>query len=262
MITELTLAALVLAFAAGVATFASPCCLPLMPAYLSYMLGTGVEGRADRRRALLHGLAFVLGFSVVFVTFWASIGAVGYVLADHARLLRQLGGAVLIFMGLHVAGVIQIPLLWRDLRPMATMGAGGGGGILGGATVAGGALVGSGPGASSVPGYGRSALFGTMFAAGWSPCIGPILGGILGLATVSASVTQGTVLLIAYTAGLALPFLAVAVGAGWVARHLRWVGRHHRAISYVTATMLIGIGVLMITDSLSSLAAWSTPFGL
>ena len=257
MITELTLAALALAFVAGIATFASPCCLPLVPAYLAYMLGTGVEGRTDRRRAFLPGLAFVLGFSVVFVTFWASIGAIVYLLADHARLLRQLGGAVLIFIGLHVAGVIQIPLLWRDLRPMATMGV---------TSSAAGATLGRGPipaaGSAGTPSYGRSALFGTMFAAGWSPCIGPILGGILGLATVSASVGQGTVLLLAYAAGLALPFLGVAVGAGWVARHLRWGGRHHRAISYLTGAMLIGIGVLMITDSLSSLAAWSTPFGL
>ncbi len=112
------------------------------------------------------------------------------------------------------------------------------------------------------PSYGRSALFGTLFAAGWSPCIGPILGGIIGLASVSASVGEGTVLLLAYAAGLAVPFLAVALGAGWVSAHLGVVTRHHRAVSLATGGMLIVIGVLMITNLLSRLATLSSPLGL
>jgi cytochrome c-type biogenesis protein len=112
------------------------------------------------------------------------------------------------------------------------------------------------------PSYGRSFLFGLLFAAGWSPCIGPILGGILGLATASASVATGTVLLIAYAAGLAVPFLAVALGASWVSRRLSWVGRHHHAVSMVTGALLVAIGVLMLTNTLGRLASLGSPFGL
>jgi cytochrome c-type biogenesis protein len=112
-----------------------------------------------------------------------------------------------------------------------------------------------------VPGYGRSLLFGVVFAAGWSPCIGPILGGILGLATTTQSVAQGTVLLLAYAAGLAVPFLAVAMGATWLARRLGCFGRHHRAVSLVSGAMLVGLGVLMITNLLARLAALSAPLG-
>ena len=112
------------------------------------------------------------------------------------------------------------------------------------------------------PGYPRSFLFGLLFAAGWSPCIGPILGGILGLATATSSVLQGTVLLVAYAAGLAIPFLAVALGASWVARRLTVVGRHHHAVSMITGLLLVAVGVLMLTNMLGRLATLGSPFGL
>lgn len=248
---------LLVAFLAGVVSFASPCCLPLVPAYVGYMVGA--TGAADRRRSLFHGLAFVTGFTVVFVAFWASIGAIGYALADNAKYLRQAGGIVLIVLGLQVAGVINLRALWRDTRPMPAFN----GAMSGGGTM----TLGGGPGASTTgmglhaPGYGRSLLFGVVFAAGWSPCIGPILGGIIGLASTTGSVAQGTVLLLAYAAGLAVPFLAVALGATWLARELGWVGRHHRAVSLVSGAMLIGLGFLMVTNLLARLAALSAPFG-
>lgn len=278
---------LFVAFLGGVVSFASPCCLPLVPAYIGYMVGA--TGATDRRRSLFHGLAFVTGFTLVFVAFWASIGAIGYALADNAKYLRQLGGAVLIVLGLQVAGVINLRALWRDTRPMPAFGgalaggamAGGGlrgaggtitsramagGGTMTSAAMAGGGTLtlGGGPGAGMRlrgPGYGRSLLFGVVFAAGWSPCIGPILGGIIGLASTTGSVAQGTVLLLAYAAGLALPFLAVAMGATWVARRLGWVGRHHRAVSLVSGAMLIGLGILMVTNLLARLAALTAPLG-
>jgi cytochrome c-type biogenesis protein len=251
---------LAIAFTGGVVSFASPCCLPLVPAYLSYMVGATGEGTAGRRPALLHGLMFTLGFSLVFVAFWASIGAIGYVLADHKRELNMAGGALLVFLGLQVAGVINVRALWRDTRAMPTMG---------GALVMAGGSAGGGTGGMSAvaagtsrPGYGRSLLFGTLFAAGWSPCIGPILGGILGLATATSSVVQGTVLLVAYAAGLAVPFLAVALGASWVSQRLTWVGRHHHAVSTVTGLLLVTVGVLMLTNMLGRLATFGSPFGL
>lgn len=251
--------AIAVAFAAGVVSFASPCCLPLVPAYLGYMVGA--TGAADRRRSLLHGLAFVAGFTVVFVAFWASLGAIGYLLADNARWLHVAGGTVLIVMGLQVAGVINLRALWRDTRPLPAMGAAGGGMATGGMAAGGTATVALGGPTVGTPGYGRSALLGIAFAAGWSPCIGPILGGIIGLASTTTGVAAGTVLLLAYAAGLAVPFLAVALGATWVAARLGWVTRHHHAVSLVSGALLVVLGVLMITNLLSRLAAFSTPFG-
>lgn len=246
-----------LAFMGGVVSFASPCCLPLVPAYLSYMLGATGEGTTGRRPALFHGLSFVLGFSLVFVAFYAAIGALGAVL--DRRLMATVGGAILVFLGLQVAGVINVRALWRDTRAMPSMG--------GGLVMAGGNGNGSVGGFGAVtagerPGYPRSFVFGLLFAAGWSPCIGPILGGILGLATVSSSAAAGTVLLVAYAAGLALPFLAVALGASWVSRRLQVVGRHHRAVELVTGGLLVVLGLLMITNTLGRLASLGTPFGL
>lgn len=245
-----------IAFVGGVVSFASPCCLPLVPAYVSYMVGATGEGTAGRRPAALHGLSFVLGFSLVFVAFWALIGTLGVFL--DRRILNMVGGALLVVLGLQVAGLINIRALWRDTRAMPAMG----GGTMGGGLV----MVGAGGPATAVagdrPGYGRSFLFGLLFAAGWSPCIGPILGGILGLATVSASVATGTALLIAYAAGLAVPFLAVAMGASWVATKLSWVGRHHVAVNAVTGLLLVVLGVLMLTNMLGQLARFTSPLGL
>ena len=275
---------LVVAFLAGVVSFASPCCLPLVPAYIGYMVGA--TGAADRRRSFFHGLAFVTGFTLVFVAFWASIGAIGYALADNAKYLRMFGGAVLIVLGLQVAGVINLRALWRDTRPLPAFGggafgggssamvggnaafggnaamAGGGTSTMSGGTMTLGAGGGFGAGtAAGTPAYGRSLLFGVVFAAGWSPCIGPILGGIVGLASTTESLAQGTVLLLAYAAGLAVPFLAVAMGATWVARRLGWVGRHHHAVSLVSGAMLVVLGVLMVTNLLARLAAFTAPLG-
>jgi cytochrome c-type biogenesis protein len=243
-----------LAFVGGVASFASPCCLPLVPAYISYMVGATGDGTSGRRPAFLHGLAFVAGFSLVFVAFWALLGAVGAIL--DRRVLNVAGGALLVFLGLQVAGVINVRALWRDTRAMPSTG--------GGLVMAGGGFGGSiaGGSAGRAPAYPRSFLFGLLFAAGWSPCIGPILGGILGLATASSSIAQGTVLLVAYAAGLAIPFLAVALGASWVSRRLTWFGRHHQAVNLVTGGLLVLLGVLMVTNLLGRLAALGSPLGL
>jgi cytochrome c-type biogenesis protein len=250
--TGISAVALLIAFGGGIISFASPCCLPLIPAYVSYMVGTTGDtaraaGRPDRRPALIHGLSFVLGFSLVFVAFWASIGTIGYLLAGNAKILRQLGGGLLIFLGLQTAGVINVRLLWSDMRALPAMtGIGGGGGVQ----------------LARTPSYGRSAAFGALFAAGWSPCIGPILGGIIGLASATASVGAGTALLVAYAAGLAVPFMAVALGADVVAQRLGWIGRHHQVVSLVTGLLLVAIGILMVTNLLSRLAQVTSPLGL
>jgi len=229
-----------LAFLAGIVSFASPCCLPLVPGYVSYMVATNPDGsEAPRRVALLHALAFVTGFTVVFIAIWASVGVVGYLFRDYLGLLRQLGGAVLVFMGLHVAGVISVSSLYREARlPIGPNRA-----VQDGAQEQ-----------RSERGYGRSAMLGVIFSAGWTPCIGPILGGIIGLASVSSSVAQGTLLLLVYAVGLGIPFVLVALGATAVSERLGWFRRHQGMVSAVTGAMLVAIGFLMITNTFARLS--------
>jgi cytochrome c-type biogenesis protein len=246
----MTILTILLAFLAGIVSFASPCCLPLVPAYLSYMVGTTPpDSPRARRVAFHHSLAFVLGFTIVFVALWASVGLVGYLLRDYVGILRQVGGAILIVMGLHVAGLIRISALYRQV------------------SVPTGRLIGksaTGDGTVKVlaPNYGRSTLIGMAFAAGWTPCVGPILGGIIGLASLSASVGQGTVLLIAYALGLGVPFILVAVGATAANRRLAWFRRHEAGISLVTGSMLILVGFLMITNLFIKLSGFLPTFGI
>ena len=239
---------ILIAFLGGMVSFASPCCLPLVPAYVGYMVGSQPEdGTVLRRAAFSQALAFVLGFSAVFIVLWASVGLIGYVLRDYAGLLRQVGGAILVFMGLHVAGVINVTALYREVHlPIGPIG---------------GVSIGFGHAAPSTPSYQRSALLGVVFAAGWTPCIGPILGGIIGLSSVSASVAEGTLLLIAYATGLAIPFILVAVGAASVSDRLGWLRVHHTAVSAVTGAMLVLVGCLMITNQFARLSSLLAPLG-
>jgi len=245
------------AFLAGIVSFASPCLLPLVPGYVSYMVAISPDrSAASRRLAFFHALAFVVGFSVVFIALWGSVGLIGYLFRDYVGLMRQLGGAVLVFMGLHVAGVISVSALYRERR--LPMGAAAGNGSV--SVPVGGA--GSGGAAASAPGYGRSALLGVVFAAGWTPCIGPILGGIIGLASVSASVAQGTALLLVYALGLGIPFILVALGVTAVSDRLGWLRRHDAAVSIVTGAMLVGIGFLMITNTFGRLSGALSLIGI
>ena len=246
----MTIVSIAVAFLAGIVSFASPCCLPLVPVYVTYMVGTTPPGSPTARRvAFKQALAFVLGFTVVFVALWASVGLIGYLLRDYVEILRQVGGAVLIVMGLHVAGVIRISALYRQV------------------TVPTGRLVGksaTGDGTVMVlaPSYVRSSLLGVAFAAGWTPCVGPILGGIIGLASLNSSVGQGTVLLIVYAMGLGIPFILVAVGATAANQRLVWFRKHEAGVSLVTGAMLILVGFLMITNLFVKLSGVLPQFGI
>lgn len=245
-----------LAVLAGVVSFASPCFLPIVPVFVGYLVGStpSDSGRA-RRTALSQAAAFVLGFTAVFVMLWASIGLIGYVLGDYRDALRVAGGVVLIVMGLHVAGLIEISLLYRQARlPMpvsSAVGAGAAHGLATGTTST-----------VSPPSYRRSALFGIAFGAGWTPCIGPILGGVIGMASVSDSVGAGALLLVAYGLGLGIPFLLVAVGANEVSRRLGWLRRHESAVGLVSGTMLALVGFAMITNVFGRLSGLAPAFGL
>ena len=246
----MTIVSIAVAFLAGIVSFASPCCLPLVPVYVTYMIGTTAPGSPTARRvALKQALAFVGGFTVVFVALWASIGVVGYLLRDYVPILRQVGGAVLIVMGLHVAGVIRISALYRQVSVPT-------GRVLGQSET------GDGTVKVMAPSYARSSLLGVAFAAGWTPCIGPILGGIIGLASLNSSVGQGTILLIAYAMGLGVPFVLVAVGATAANQKLVWFRKHEAGVSLVTGAMLILVGFLMITNLFVKLSSVLPTFGI
>lgn len=262
-VSELTIP---IAVAAGLLSFASPCFLPVVPVFLAYLLGDEAAApgtrvsRAQRVAAASQAGVFIAGFTAVFVALWASIGLLGYIVGDFRGVLRILGGAVLIVMGLHVAGLIEVGVLQREKKvSMAS--------VVGmAASTSAGVRAQAGGGTATVvrdvapaepahlrPSYRRSVLLGMAFAAGWSPCIGPILGGVIGLATVGDSVAQGVVLLLAYCVGLGLPFLAMAVGATEVGRHLGRLRNHQTLVSLVSGGFLIAIGFLMITDLMGRL---------
>ncbi|MEK7693020.1 MAG: cytochrome c biogenesis protein CcdA [Chloroflexota bacterium] len=218
---------ILVAFAAGVLSFASPCVLPLVPVYIAHMAGVSVGGRAAAHRRLwpaLHAAVFVLGFTIVFVAFWVSIGLVGYALRDNVRYLRQAGGAVLIFMGFHLAGVINLGFLSREHVYSGKV--------------------------RQRSGFLRSFSLGLIFAAGWTPCIGPVLGAIIGLASFDGESARGTLLLVAYSLGLGVPFIAAAMAVDTVTRPLKQARLLRIGVPIVSGVLVAGIGVLMLTNTL------------
>jgi cytochrome c-type biogenesis protein len=199
--------------------------LPLVPVYLGHMVNVSSPRPGVRERAstLLHAATFVGGFSVVFIAFWTSIGALGFFAIENARYMREAAGAVLIFMGLHLIGVINIPFMERQYNLNLE---------------------------AKRPGYPRSFLLGVTFAAGWTPCIGPVLGSIIGLALTDGSVPNLALLLVGYSAGLGVPFLGVALAADPISR---WMKRQRRVRALVPAAsglLVVAVGVLMLTNSL------------
>jgi cytochrome c-type biogenesis protein len=261
---------LLVAFAAGVISFLSPCVLPLVPAYLGQLTAVAVAATAAGSRpshwtAFRHAIAYVAGFGAVFTLLGVTATFAAAGLSDYLPVLRQVGGVVLIILGLNLAGVLRIPRLERTWRPLdagasgslatatgtvsllsASAGAAGSGGATAGfGERLGGRLV------ASRGGWLASFGLGAIFAIGWTPCIGVILGGILALASTSQTVLQGGLLLVAYTAGLGLPFLAIALAYDRAPGILRPLGRHGQAVSVIGGALVVLIGVAMLLDWLA-----------
>ncbi len=221
---------------AGLLSFLSPCVLPLVPPYLTWLAGSSLEEIASdkpppgtTRRAFLRALAFVIGFSTVFVALGASASFIGQALADHLSLLSRIAGVVIVLLGLHFLGVMRIPLLYREARfGVAAQPAG---------------LVGA-------------FLMGLAFAFGWTPCVGPVLASILLIAGTGDSVAEGAKLLAAYAAGIGVPFLLAAIFVrpflGFMARFRRRLG----LIEKLIGGLLVVTGVLIFTGSMADIAGW------
>jgi cytochrome c-type biogenesis protein len=225
------------AFLAGLLSFLSPCVLPLVPPYLCYITGYSLEDLSDKSEqgsgrtieVALAALLFVVGFSAVFVAMGATASAVGQLLREHMGLLAKISGAFIILMGLHFLGVFKFKLMHRqvqyqhEVRPAGLIGA---------------------------------FAIGAAFAFGWTPCIGPVLAVILAVAASTESISQGSILLSIYSAGLGVPFLAAALFVGNFLRFLRRFRKHVTTIERVMGALLVVTGVLFISGSMQTLSYW------
>jgi cytochrome c-type biogenesis protein len=218
-----------IAFVAGVVSFLSPCVLPLVPGYISMLSGESIEelkagaGPGLMARIFRNSLAFVVGFSVVFIALGASATAVGNFLVARRTIFNIVAGIVIIVFGLHLTGLVKIPLLYREAR------------------------VNTG---APRRGLGGSFLLGFAFAFGWTPCIGPILTGILALAATRETVFQGMFLLGIYSAGLAIPFVLTGVGLGQFMKFYSGFRKHLQVVEVFSGVLLIAIGLLMAFNRL------------
>jgi cytochrome c-type biogenesis protein len=221
---------LAVAFVAGVLSFLSPCVLPLVPSYVSFITGLSLDELESRRRvALVHALLFISGFTLIFLALGASATQLGRFLNYNQVWLERFGGVLIIFFGLYLVGAIRWSALGRERRVHLQ---------------------------NKPVGYLGSLLVGLAFGAGWTPCIGPILGSILMYTSVKSSLWQGLTLLLAYSLGLALPFLLAAVA---VDRFIEWFKKFRRYIPLTTRLaggVLVVVGLLLLTGYFSLLASW------
>ena len=232
---DLSFLALLTSFGAGIISFLSPCVLPLVPGYVSYVAGQSLGGAvstgmvARRSVGLISSLLFVLGFSTVFVILGASATMLGRVLLSYRYEANLVGGAVIVVFGIFMLGLVRLPWLQRDVRLHLDL-----------------------PGGRPVAAY----ILGLAFAFGWTPCIGPILGAILTTSAVSATVWQGAVLLTVYSLGLGLPFLVAAAFTDTLFVRLRALRRTGRWLHIGAGAVMVAMGVAMITGEFSTMSYW------
>jgi cytochrome c-type biogenesis protein len=226
--------AIPVALIAGAVSFFSPCVLPLLPGYLSYITGLSgadiVTGGSHgvRGRMFLGALLFVLGFSVVFVAIGGAFGQLGDYLIEYQSTVTKVLGVVVIALGLVFLGILRVPWLQRDFR------------------------------VHSVPfvGLGAAPLLGVLFGLGWTPCIGPTLAAVLSLSANSANATRGSLLAFVYCLGLGIPFIIAAVAFGKMMGAVAWVRRHQQWVMGLGGAMLVTLGVLLLSGEWASMVAW------
>lgn len=218
------------AFGAGLLSFVSPCILPIIPSYMFFIGGTSAgalrsdeaeEKKRSQRQILFSALFFILGFSLVFVSLGAAATSLGQLLKAHQDLLRHIGGLVIILLGLHMMGVFEIKALLYEKRMHFK---------------------------ARPPGYLGATLIGVSFALGWTPCIGPILGTILTVASTKTQISEGILLLAVYSLGLAIPFFVTALLMDRVFIYFRKLQKHMQTISIVSGVFMILVGILVFNN--------------
>jgi cytochrome c-type biogenesis protein len=240
---------LLAAFGAGLLSFISPCVLPLIPGYLSFISGLSLDEMkaagprgtvtrviappGTRARILLSSLAFILGFSLVFVSLGATASAVGQFMMQRLPLLSRIAGIVIILFGLHTMGVLRIEWLYQEKRLHAQ---------------------------KKPAGFIGAMLVGIAFAFGWTPCIGPILAGIFAIAASRDTVGDGVQLLATYSLGLGVPFFAAALAIDRFYGAMARIRKHYHAIELVSGGLLVAIGLLIFTNRFTVIAQWLTPY--
>jgi cytochrome c-type biogenesis protein len=225
-----------LAFAAGIASFLSPCVLPLIPVYLAFLTGTSfsdLQSGGNRRLTILHALCFIAGFSAVFILLGASASAIGGALFDYRDWIERIGGLALVVFGLWMVGVFKVGFLYKEARFHYQ---------------------------EKPAGFFGSALVGSAFAAGWTPCVGPILAGALLLASRSGSVAKGVALLAVYSAGFAIPLLACAFAVERMLPLLNRIKPQLPKIEKATGVCLILVGVALAGGWFSRLSTWTLSY--
>jgi cytochrome c-type biogenesis protein len=225
-----------IAFVAGLVSFLSPCVLPLVPGYLSYMAGVGSAGGAEGSATktlppVAVAATFVAGFTIVFVALGATVTVLGSFLKAHQLVLAQVGGVLIIVLGLVFMGILKVPFLYREARFHPTPGAG----------------------------FWGSLVLGGAFAFGWSPCIGATMGAVLVMAagqSANGGPGKGAVLMATYSLGLGMPFLVAGLGVSHLAHAVAWLRSHARAINLVSGALLVLVGILFFTGDLFQVSIW------
>lgn len=225
---------LLVAFSAGLLSFLSPCVLPLVPSYVTFITGLSLEGvQASRRTALTHGVLFTLGFSLIFIALGAGATLLGQVLKQYSDVISRVGGVVIIVFGLYLIGVLKLNALMRERRMHV---------------------------ANKPVGYLGTMFVGVAFGAGWTPCIGPILGSILIYTSSQAELGRGIALLTAYSLGLAVPFILSALAVDRFMSLFQRVKRQMIWLSRVSGAVMVAIGFLMVTNRFTILASYLNRF--
>lgn len=229
----MTYISLGIAFLAGLLSFLSPCVIPLVPGYLSFLSGMSASELGEQnksRQIVVPALLFVLGFSLVFIALGASASLLGSVVKQYEGYIQAVGGALVIIFGVLMTGVIKVPWLYGELRLE--------------------------PSKAKVAGNLSGLFIGMAFAAGWTPCIGPILGTILTMASAAQTAAQGAALLFVYSLGLGVPFMLTAILFSQVRPILSFMQRYSLVINRIAGVLLIIVGVLIISGAFSQVALW------
>jgi cytochrome c-type biogenesis protein len=222
----------ILAFSAGLLSFLSPCVLPLVPAYVSYITGTTI-GETKNKKSNLYVLyksfGFVIGFSLIFIIMGASMTSLGKIFITNQEIFRKISGALIFIFGLHTTGIFKIKLFYREKRFLSF---------------------------SRTNGTFGSFLMGMAFAAGWTPCVGPILSSILVYASSMETISKGIILLVFYSLGLAVPFIQTALAIDSLSSRIRNLGRYLKIISLISGILMIVMGVLIFTNKIGILSQY------